>query len=324
MDGVLLWPARIVADQAEGGESIQKSRKPNTVLVKSFGDFAYVWVPMARLRHFTGADKVLPQATPRVRLAILEAIAALPAKQRKNHHLPATATASIAAPGSPSTPPASSGWTCADCTSTNHSRTPTCGVCQSPRREGAWTCTVCTLQNAANTRKCKACQSACAPTEALAAAASSKRVRALLDQHQASEKAARCAKQAILWQGATAHAASCDRGPSSVAPACLTTDGSGHDDEPNADEEESGAPAAASFTSCEKADPEQADTMRPLRGAEFGCGSARLAKAAMRRGFEMITLDRDVEAPEYDAELPRGSPSHWVAELKAEISPDLP
>ena len=44
----------------------------------------------------------------------------------------------------------------------------------------------------------------------------------------------------------------------------------------------------------------------------------------MRRGFEMITLDRDVEAPEYDAELPRGSPSHWVAELKAEISPDLP
>ena len=64
---------------------------------------------------------------------------------------------------------------------------------------------------------------------------------------------------------------------------------------------------------------------RQLRGAEFGCGTARLAKAAMRRGFEMITLDRDEHAPEYeDGLLPRGGANHWVRELKAVQPEELP
>lgn len=51
-----------------------------------------------------------------------------------------------------------------------------------------------------------------------------------------------------------------------------------------------------------------APVVRRLRGAELCCGSARLTKAAMRRGFEMIALDRNAEAVEYDDELlPRAS-----------------
>ena len=65
------------------------------------------------------------------------------------------------------------------------------------------------------------------------------------------------------------------------------------------------------------ADTTQSAPMRCLRGAELGCGTARLAKAAMRRGFEMIALDRKIEALDYDEELlPRDSDAVWIKELR--------
>ena len=55
----------------------------------------------------------------------------------------------------------------------------------------------------------------------------------------------------------------------------------------------------------------------------MGCGSGRLAKAARRRGFRMLTLDRDAEAPEFDAVLlPREE--HWVRSLRDVPPEELP
>jgi len=72
--GVALWPAKI-AQQTEGGETVQRAGKSGgKVLVKSFGDDAYMWAKPQAVRPFEGAESALDKAPARVKGAIQAAI----------------------------------------------------------------------------------------------------------------------------------------------------------------------------------------------------------------------------------------------------------
>lgn len=86
VNGASLWPARLVADKASAmPAAVQKARKPNTVLVKSFGDNAYVWAKPTAVRAFDVDDvdeAQLAKAASRVQTALREALATVNPKQK--------------------------------------------------------------------------------------------------------------------------------------------------------------------------------------------------------------------------------------------------
>ena len=75
IDGVTGWPARILEDQAEGSARVQEKKKHGTVLVKSFGDDAYVWAKPTALRPFVKAEEVARKAPARMQPALQAALA---------------------------------------------------------------------------------------------------------------------------------------------------------------------------------------------------------------------------------------------------------
>lgn len=79
-----LWPARICSDDTEGGEKVQKLRKPDRILVHSYGDNQYVWARPSSLSQFKVADAEAALNTPRnwhsaplLKAALVDAIIAI-------------------------------------------------------------------------------------------------------------------------------------------------------------------------------------------------------------------------------------------------------
>ena len=166
---------------------------------------------------------------------------------------------------------------------------------------GGWECSVCTLLNHRNALRCKVCSS----ERSIAAPWSSKRVCAALDHRNEVEEALKkaTAKRQQTWcfehWQQVSHYGSQDASQESTVSSSATSTAHQSDDE---------SPAVC----------------RKLRGVELGCGTARLAKAAMQRGFDMYTLDQDEEAPEYDELVVRDSDRHWVMKLRDLRVEELP
>ena len=361
------WPARIVDRSTIDPSSCTERCTDTQMFIRTFGDHMYIRVECSSLSAFDASCEPPASASRRQQQSKLYLAALTEAKLAIgigiDHKRPA---------GSPWH---RQEWECSYCTLLNHTKK--CSGCSTPRRDPiVWACEVCTLENTEMLAHCRACKTPRAPT--VLTAATSKRVRTLLDHRQASELLARRSAEDTKWQHAieqttcSAIASSGEREDGDETTLCTSnalillppsvgervevewrcggslkwyhgrvTGKLGSSKQPliaydDGEVAELGTAERWRRPSSNGDVPtsveQQADddgevgavmaSMRPICGAEFGCGSARLAKAAMRRGFEMITLDRDVDAPEYDDELlPRGSDSHWVRDLK-ELQPE--
>ena len=203
------------------------------------------------------------------------------------------------------------------------------------RREGLWECWACTLVNPKTELKCGACH---AKRRILKEPAAKRPATSESDEKSSPESDGNQKKQrqipyaypegarvAVNFDGepylglVKGHRGGTARGMPLYD--VLFDDGERHEDICedeiellSVDHEAAGA--ASSVTQ---------PPVRRLRGAELCCGSARLAKAAIRRGFDMVTLDRNAQALEYDEDLlPRDSAAVWTKELRELRPEDMP
>ena len=89
IDGVAVWPARVFDESDDGvSAAVLKSKQPGRVLVKSFGDDAFIWAKPQALRALDVrmAESVMGSASTRVK----PAIEALLAYVRRRHLQPSS------------------------------------------------------------------------------------------------------------------------------------------------------------------------------------------------------------------------------------------